>query len=55
MRIKGVFNDMICYQNQETLMQKKADQLILELGRKYRQEQSDTQVQEQQGFREFSL
>ncbi len=36
-------------------MQKKTDQLILELRRKYRQEQSDTQEQEQQGFQEVSL
>ncbi|MDE7200092.1 MAG: hypothetical protein K2O15_14605 [Lachnospiraceae bacterium] len=36
-------------------MQKKTDQLILELRRKYRQENSDTRAQEQQGFQEVSL
>ncbi len=36
-------------------MQKKTDQLILELRRKYRQEQPDAQAREQQGFQEVSL
>jgi len=36
-------------------MQKQADQLILENRRKYRQDQPDAFVQEQQGFREISL
>lgn len=36
-------------------MQKKTDQLILELRRKYRQAQSDTQVQERQGVQAVSL
>lgn len=38
-----------------TLMQKKTDQLILELRRKFRQVQPDTQAREQQGFQEVSL